>query len=135
MMIISPMSRMLIPGTAGAYEAEFRVRMQIAIARTAIAAELFRRKTGSSPMTLDELVPQYVPEVPKDIYASHEPVRYIRRDDGSFTIYSVGRNRQDDGGFTGSRDGEDGRKVQRDDFAFSIYPQETATAGETPSVL
>ncbi|MFN0195225.1 MAG: hypothetical protein ACKVT0_00640 [Planctomycetaceae bacterium] len=65
---------------------------------TAIALELYHRHEQKWPKNLDELVPRYLPAVPLD---------RITGDDIKFTIvndrpmvYSVGKDRQDDGGRT-----------------------------------
>jgi hypothetical protein len=47
--------------------------------------------------SLAELVPQFLPAVPEDPF-DHKPLRYIRRSDTEWLVYSVGRNRSDDGG-------------------------------------
>jgi len=66
-------------------------------ARLACALERFRAIRGIYPATLEELVPEFVPAVPTDIYA-HAPYRYQRVGESSFRLYSVGANRTDDGG-------------------------------------
>ena len=61
-----------------------------------IAVERFRRDNGRLPTTLEELVPKFLPKVPIDPYDG-KPLRYAVRD-GQYVIYSVGKNRVDDGG-------------------------------------
>lgn len=62
-----------------------------------IALELYRRRhDGRYPSTLRELVPTFLPEVPAD-RISGKPVSY-RIIDGHPDIYSVGEDRDDDGG-------------------------------------
>ena len=65
-------------------------------ADAAIAVELYRRNYGKLPERLEELVPQFLPQVPTDPYDG-QPLRYIVRED-EYLIYSVGPNRIDDGG-------------------------------------
>lgn len=55
--------------------------------RTAIALELYRRTHGSYPAALDQLVPEFLDEVPPD-RADGQPLRYERTDDGA-TLYSI----------------------------------------------
>lgn len=62
----------------------------------AIALELFRREHGRYPQALDELSPALLPSIPVD-RVSGAPLRY-RLIDGRPTVYSVGLDRDDDGG-------------------------------------
>jgi hypothetical protein len=62
----------------------------------AIAAERFRQSNGRWPKNWEELVPQYLKEVPQDPW-SDKPLRMRKTQEG-LTIYSVGVNRVDDGG-------------------------------------
>jgi hypothetical protein len=61
-----------------------------------IALELFRREHGQYPQTLDEMAPALMPSVPAD-RVTGEPLRY-RLVKGVPTVYSVGLDRDDDGG-------------------------------------
>jgi hypothetical protein len=61
-----------------------------------IALELFHRRHGRWPEALTELCPDLLPEVPLDRFDG-KPLRY-RLVDGQPVVYSVGRNRVDDGG-------------------------------------
>jgi len=65
-------------------------------AEAAIAAELFHRRHGRMPASLDELVPEFLPKVPLDPYDG-QPLRSVARD-GSLVIYSIGHNSTDDDG-------------------------------------
>jgi len=65
-------------------------------ATVAIALELYQRKTGQYPATLNELTPMYLPSVPADRITG-EPLKY-KLVDGKPLIYSVGADRIDDGG-------------------------------------
>jgi hypothetical protein len=62
----------------------------------ALAAERYRHAHGAWPATLALLTPEYLSEVPADPYDGL-PLRYRRQDD-HVVIYSVGPDRQDDGG-------------------------------------
>jgi hypothetical protein len=64
----------------------------------AIAAELYRRRNGTFPDRLDDLVPDFLPGVPRDPF-DQQPLRY-HPGDAACIIYSVGRNGRDDGGAT-----------------------------------
>jgi hypothetical protein len=61
-----------------------------------IALELHRRRHGRDPAALSELTPHFLPAVPADRITG-EPVKY-RLVDGRPVVYSVGTDRQDDGG-------------------------------------
>ncbi len=61
----------------------------------AIALELYRRHNGFWPSSLDELVPELLPEIPPDRFDGR-PLRYRLIDDNP-VIYSVGADRDDDG--------------------------------------
>ena len=63
----------------------------------AVALERFRLSRGEYPSALAELVPDFLPEVPRDIY-SGQPFRYHQTEAGSFVLYSFGPDRHDDGG-------------------------------------
>jgi hypothetical protein len=65
-------------------------------ADAAIACELYRREHKKLPPTLETLVPKYLPTVPTDPF-SGKPMIYKVEDSG-FTIYSLGKNKTDDGG-------------------------------------
>ncbi len=61
-----------------------------------LAAELYRRRNGDWPAGVDQLSPRYLPAVPVDRYDGR-PIRY-RVVDGRPVIYSIGVDRDDDGG-------------------------------------
>ncbi len=60
----------------------------------ALNCELYRRKHGDLPDTLDDLVPDYIKAVPADPFDG-KPLRYDKK---KKIIYSVGENQKDDGG-------------------------------------
>jgi hypothetical protein len=66
-------------------------------ARLAIAVERFRRVHGHLPEHLDEVVPQFLPSVLLDPM-DHAPMRYARNGAEHFRLWSVGDDREDDGG-------------------------------------
>ncbi|MCZ6851752.1 MAG: hypothetical protein O7F17_08935 [Planctomycetota bacterium] len=61
-----------------------------------IGLELYRRRSGSWPQSLDMLVPDLLPAVPPDRFDGR-PLRY-RLIDGKPLLYSIGSDRDDDGG-------------------------------------
>lgn len=63
----------------------------------AIALELYKRRNGHYPASLDDLVPTFLPAVPPDRYTG-KPLSYRLDGDGKPIVYSVGIDRDDDGG-------------------------------------
>lgn len=64
--------------------------------RLAIFCELYRRKHGQLPETLDQLVPEFIEAVPLDPFDG-KAMKY-KHDGNDVVIYSVNDNRKDDGG-------------------------------------
>jgi hypothetical protein len=64
--------------------------------RIAIASELYRRRNGSFPDTLEQLVPGFLPTIPTDP-ADGKSLRY-KLVEGKPLIYSAGTDGDDDGG-------------------------------------
>ncbi len=62
----------------------------------ALALEAWFRRHGAYPSSLDGLVPEFIPTIPPDRYDG-KPIKY-KLVDGKPLLYSVGANRQDDGG-------------------------------------
>lgn len=76
-----------------AADAETARRMTVA----AIALERYRRRHGKYPEQLPELTPEFLAKAPID-FMDGKPLRYRRKDDGTFLLYSVGEDGKDDGG-------------------------------------
>jgi hypothetical protein len=76
-----------------AADAETERRMMVA----AIALERYRLRNGKYPATLADLTPEILPKVPID-FMDGKPLRYQRRDDGTFLLYSAGEDGKDGGG-------------------------------------
>lgn len=64
---------------------------------TAIALTRYQLKHGKYPPDLDSLIPEFVRAVPLDP-VDGKPLRYRLRTDGTFLLYSIGANGNDDGG-------------------------------------
>ncbi len=86
---------------------------------TAIALELYRRRHGDWPASLEQLVPKYLPEIPMDRFTG-KTLGY-RLQDGP-VVYAVGFDLQDDGG----------RAPDEKDFHRQIFqkPQKPLAPGE-----
>lgn len=85
----------IFPLVSTGIQQEILMKEQAAL--TGLQVMRFRLDHNRLPATLDELVPEYMDELPED-YFSLEPLRYRILDDG-FVVYSVGRNIRDVGGF------------------------------------
>ncbi len=119
MQFMSPRAATLLPAIGRAYEAEYRIRMQLAMAQTGLSIRRYRLATGHLPDNLELLVPDYVAQIPVDIYTRElKPVSYRKLDNGGCIVYSFGMNRADNEGK--ERNGEDDSKA--DDFAFTVGP-------------
>ena len=64
---------------------------------TVIALKRYQLREGKMPKELAALVPAYMDALPRDLMDGH-PLRYRLNTDGSFVLYSVGEDAQDDGG-------------------------------------
>lgn len=62
------------------------------------ALRAFQVREGRVPTSLVELTPNYMTRVPMDRFLQSKPPVY-RADKSNFMLYSVGPNREDDGGF------------------------------------
>lgn len=111
----------------GILENKFELQSHIEATRTAIACELYRRKYGELPESLNTLVPDFLESVPSDPFDG-KPLRYDKQ---KKIIYSVGENLIDSGGI-GEREikkmksGTEKRKA-RDvkDLVFYLTPKES----------
>ena len=63
--------------------------------RVAVAIERYRLSTGGIPASLGELAPSFIPELPSDPFTGQSLL--YKPTDRSYSVYSVGRNRTDDG--------------------------------------
>src|SRR5881394_1302582 len=93
--IREPLFRVIMPLDSVQQRAEMWLGHRDGIV-VGIALELYRRKYGEYPKSLDVLVPQYLPQIPADRITG-EPVKFTLLN-GKPLIYSVGADRDDDGG-------------------------------------
>jgi hypothetical protein len=61
------------------------------------AIERFRLKHGRLPDRLEELTPDFLEKVPVDP-VNGSPLKYVRKGNGGYLIYSVGWNEKDENG-------------------------------------
>ena len=62
----------------------------------AIVIERYRRSHGELPSSLDEVLPTYINSIPLDPLTGKKLL--YSHDEETYVVYSVGINRQDDGG-------------------------------------
>ena len=77
-------------------EARRRSGATMAMLQTELACSLLHDDQGRFPDRLEDLVPDYLPELPHDPY-SGQPLRYTLKN-GKPLIYSTGKDGQDNGG-------------------------------------
>ncbi len=78
------------------YQAIIRARANAHGVDVALAVLRFERKHGRMPESLNDLVGEFLTQIPHDP-VDGQPLRYLRQSDG-FLVYSVGANQVDDGG-------------------------------------
>lgn len=79
----------------------FKAEAKRTLLLTGIALERYRLKHGRTPGRLEMLVPEFLPEVPKDI-SDGQPLRYQVLPDGAPHVWSIWPSGKDEGGMTNS---------------------------------
>src|SRR5215218_5867608 len=105
------LSGLLLPASYKAMYAALDGDATRGLVRLAVAAAAHKAKHGRYPEKLAELVPEFLQEVPPDPYDGR-PIR-LRRVEGGLVLYSVGRDRKDDGGRTMDETQQEGDRVFR----------------------
>ncbi|MDK1032257.1 MAG: hypothetical protein QGD94_09645, partial [Planctomycetia bacterium] len=100
------LTRLLMPGLAAVMELGMEADASMACARAGIAVRLYRDKEGEWPQSLKQVVPGYLKEIPLDPFDG-EPLKYTIKQ-GHAIVYSVGSNKEDDGGIPPGDDWETG---------------------------
>jgi hypothetical protein len=90
-------AKLLMPALSRAVTKAARMQVHLDCARIACAIERHHLATGALPDQLTALVPRLLDRVPTDVIDGN-PLRYARKPDGSYMIYSIGWNESDDGG-------------------------------------
>lgn len=88
---------LMLPGLGKVIHKAANSQMASTMAATACALERYRLAHGAYPSRLDELTPKFLKQVPLDLI-SGQPLKYQLNADGTFKLYSFGRNGVDDGG-------------------------------------
>jgi hypothetical protein len=114
----APVSSRTLPGMARFFEAEWRARTQLDLARTALAVERYRLAKGRLPERLEELVPAFLERVPVDPWNGGNALSYRIKENGEFVVYSFGNNKID----------QKGQEIQNwwsnGDMTFTVAPPE-----------
>ena len=89
-------SALIFSSLTGVAAREDESLARLRVAATALALEHFRNQKGKLPDMLDDLIPAVIGEIPEDPFTGDD-VLYRRLPKG-YVVYSVGRDRVDDGG-------------------------------------
>ena len=81
---------------AGVLNVESNRQTQRNLATLALALGGYRLDHGKYPKTLTKLAPEYLTEIPKDVFSDGDLHYKVEKD--SYLLYSVGLNGKDDGG-------------------------------------
>jgi tetratricopeptide (TPR) repeat protein len=98
-----------------------RTQVEVDLARTACALERYRIAHAEYPESLDVLKPEFIKEVPNDIFGG-KPLHYHRKSDGNFILYSIGWIEKDNGGVVGSVPGSNVPIFEQGDWVWQ-YPR------------
>jgi len=90
------LTRLLVPALSRACQAQARHEAMLDLMQMGILLEQYKVRTDRYPESLDAIIPDLGSSVPVDPF-SGGPYHYQLSGD-SFILYSIGRNRQDDGG-------------------------------------
>jgi hypothetical protein len=98
----SSLASLLAPALDPTLDRAFEQEAWRRLALVGLALEHHRTMEGEYPQQLSSLAPRYLESVPADIMDG-QPLRYSRREDGDFHLYSVGTDHRDDGGTRAER--------------------------------
>ena len=91
-------SQQLIPSVDNLLKLHATDRATLVLLKVGFALDRFYRVYSSYPDRLEDLVPRYIEEIPRDSFSpDNSPLIYCRAE-GQFRLYSVGKNQIDDGG-------------------------------------
>ncbi len=111
---------LFVPRLEACFSYRERVTQEFDATLAALALELQHRRTGTWPKTLDELVPDLLPAVPRDRFTGG-PLLYRVENDRPL-IYSAGPDKKDDGG----------QPVPELDLMWMYWPPSTDPANQRP---
>ncbi len=93
---LSPVT-LLLPSLDRALGRSFEAQMINQAGTALLAIELYKRNTGRLPESLEQLVPNYLPDLPQDLFNPGHPIKYKITDAG-YLLYSVASDGDDDNG-------------------------------------
>ena len=93
------LTKELLPVLTHMHLQNARHEAKIGLAQLALALKIFKAEKGKYPDSLSELVPDILPELPKDPFTGKDFV-YKKEGEG-FLVYSLNENARDDGGIGG----------------------------------
>lgn len=96
--ISRPITMLMAPAIATASFAFARALAADRATAAHLAIELYRRKHGKPPAALEDLVPEFLAEVPIDPFSPNRQPLIYRVDPTEIVIYTVYQNQTDDGG-------------------------------------
>jgi hypothetical protein len=99
----APMTAMSLPGITIIGDALTMNEATLRCAQVGVAVKRYRTAHNQLPVSLDELVPQYLDAVPLDPYDG-KPLRYVTRDDGAI-VWSIFEDEIDNAGVEFDADG------------------------------
>jgi len=132
--IIHPFSRIMYPSLDRTLLNHFRALARRRLAATALGIRLYEVDHGQRPEALADLVPVYLPQIPKDPFADNgQTLRYLPYATHP-VVYSIGENGLDEEGKVEKRAGDvvfflDGWR-QEDDEDDKVSPPPSIQAGE-----
>jgi len=87
---------LLAPAIEKIHQAQMRTRAQLTTAMVAVACERYRMKHGAWPKSVEELMPAFLADRPRDAYTGR-PIMIATHKEG-ISVYSTGPDGIDDGG-------------------------------------
>ena len=86
----------MVPACGQAYTAEIRSRIRDDLGQLGFALVAYHADHAAYPDTLDDLTPNYISAVPRNLYNEQE-LHFVRTTEG-YLLYSFGANGMDDHG-------------------------------------
>jgi hypothetical protein len=131
--LLHPLTRMLLPSFERAFVLHYRALAMRRMAAVALAIRLFEIDYGRRPDRLDDLVPEYLPEIPLDPFsAGRHPVRY-RPQAPRPILYSVSNDGIDQDGAIARRRSGTGIDWDRLDLVFFLNGDRAEAEAELKS--
>jgi hypothetical protein len=128
--LVHMLSRILLPSLDRSIVLHYGTIARRRMAATALAIRLFELDHGHRPLTLDELVPDYLSEVPADPMSSNGVIQYLPNAEHP-RLYSIGLDGIDDGGEYVYIRGGDYIDVNAADMPFFLDGKPPAPKDET----